>query len=130
MSDHGQTIVLEPAQLSARLEDAINHLSLGSVVFGEQPEVIFCNTRYMEMYGLSPEQVKPGTPTSELIRHRLALGLKVQLAPDDYIRERVGRNIALDTTIQEFTDGRIIAYTVHPLPGGGGLATHEDITER
>ena len=32
--------------------------------------------------------------------------------------------------MQEFTDGRIIAYTVHPLPGGGGLATHEDITER
>ena len=31
----------------------------------------------MEMYGLSPEQVKPGTPTSELIRHRLKLGLKV-----------------------------------------------------
>ena len=130
MSDHGQTIVLEPAQLNARLEDAINHLSLGIVVFSEQREVIFCNKRYMEMYGLSPEQVKPGTPTSELIRRRLALGLKVQLAPDDYIRERVGRDIALDTTIQEFTDGRIIAYTVHPLPGGGGLATHEDITER
>ena len=84
----------------------------------------------MEMYGLSPEQVKPGTPTSELIQHRLNLGLKVQVAPDDYIRERVGRDIALDTTVQEFTDGRIIAYTVHPLPGGGGMATHEDITER
>ena len=82
------------------------------------------------MYGLSPEQVKPGTPTSELIRHRLNLGLKVPVAPDDYIRERVGRDIALDTTVQEFTDGRIIAYTVYPLPGGGGMATHEDITER
>ena len=52
------------------------------------------------------------------------------VAPDDYIRERVGRDIALDTTVQEFTDGRIIAYTVHPMPGGGGMATHEDITER
>jgi diguanylate cyclase (GGDEF)-like protein len=47
-----------------------------------------------------------------------------------YVRQRVGRDIALDTTVQEFTDGRIIAYTVHPLPGGGGMATHEDITER
>jgi hypothetical protein len=25
-------------------------------------------------------------------------------------------------------DGRIIAYTVYPMPGGGGMATHEDIT--
>src|SRR5438046_5666203 len=82
------------------------------------------------MYGLSPEQVKPGTPTSELIQHRLDLGLKVRTSPEDYIRERVGRDIALDTTVQEFTDGRIIAYTVRPLPDGGGIATHEDITER
>jgi len=116
--------------LSARLEEAINHLSLGIVIFDEKREVVFCNERYREMYALSPEQVKPGTPTSELIRHRLDLGLKVPLAPDDYIRARVGRDIALDTTVQEFADGRIIAYTVYPVPVGGGMATHEDITER
>src|SRR6266576_2563179 len=120
----------EPADFSARLEEAINHLSLGIVLFSEKREVIFCNRRYAEMYGLSPEQVKPGTPTSELIRHRLKLGLKVSLTPDDYVRARVGQDVALDTTVQEFTDGRIIAYTVYPMPGGGGMATHEDITER
>ena len=130
MTDHGQIIAARSAQLSARLEEAINHLSLGIVIFDEKREVVFCNARYREMYGLSPEQVKPGTPTSELIRHRLSLGLKVQVTPDEYIRERVGRDIALDTTVQEFADGRIIAYTVYPVPGGGGMATHEDITER
>ncbi|MDI1263219.1 MAG: PAS-domain containing protein, partial [bacterium] len=130
MTDHGQIAVLGAAHLSARLEDAINHLSLGIVVFNENREVVFCNRRYIEMYGLTPEQVKPGTPTSELIRHRLNLGLEVQVAPDEYVRERVGRDIALDTTVQKFQDGRLVAYTVHPLPGGGGLATHEDITER
>jgi diguanylate cyclase (GGDEF)-like protein/PAS domain S-box-containing protein len=119
-----------PTDLSARLEQAINNLSLGIVIFDEKREVVFCNKRYIEMYGLSPEQVKPGTPTSELIQHRLDLGLKVRTSPDEYIRERVGRNIALDTTVQEFTDDRIIAYTVRPMPDGGGIATHEDITER
>jgi diguanylate cyclase (GGDEF)-like protein len=130
MTDHGQITASRSAQLSARLEEAINHLSLGIVIFDEKREVVFCNERYRQMYGLSPEQVKPGTPTRELIRHRLDLGLKVEVAPDDYIRERVGRDIALDTTVQEFADGRIIAYTVYPVPGGGGMATHEDITER
>src|SRR5258707_15509439 len=95
----------ELAQLSARLVEAINHLSLGIVVFNEKREVVFCNKRYAEMYGLSPEQVKPGTPTSELIRHRLKLGLKVSVTHDDYVRARVGRDVALDTTVQEFTDG-------------------------
>jgi diguanylate cyclase (GGDEF)-like protein len=130
MTDHGQVTAPRSAQLSARFEEAINNLSLGIVVFDEKREVVFCNARYQEMYGLSPEQVAPGTPTRELIQHRLKLGLKVQVAPDDYIRARVGRDIALDTTVQEFTDGRIIAYTVYPMPGGGGMATHEDITER
>jgi diguanylate cyclase (GGDEF)-like protein len=130
MTDHGQITAPRSAPLSARLEEAINLLSLGIVIFDEQRDVIFCNGRYREMYGLSPEQVKPGTPTRELIRNRLNLGLKVPVAPDDYIRERVGRDIALDTTVQEFADGRIIAYTVYPVPGGGGMATHEDITER
>src|SRR5947199_6044138 len=130
MTDHGQITASRSAPLSARLEEAINNLSLGIVVFDEKREVVFCNERYREMYALSPEQVKPGTPTRELIQHRLKLGLKVQTAPDDYIRARVGRDIALDTTVQEFTDGRIIAYTVYPMPGGGGMATHEDITER
>jgi diguanylate cyclase (GGDEF)-like protein/PAS domain S-box-containing protein len=130
MTDHGQITAPHSAQSSARFEEAINNLSLGIVVFDEKREVVFCNGRYREMYGLSPEQVRPGTPTSELIRHRLGLGLKVQVAPDDYVRARVGRDIALDTTVQEFADGRIIAYTVYPMPGGGGMATHEDITER
>ena len=129
MTDGGHIIAPQPAPI-ARLEEAIHHLSLGIVIFDDKREVVFCNARYRDMYGLSPEQVKPGTPTSELIRHRLKLGLKVTVAPDDYVRQRVGRDIALDTTMQEFTDGRIIAYTVHPMPGGGGMATHEDITER
>jgi diguanylate cyclase (GGDEF)-like protein len=131
MSEHDQTkIDLEPAGLHALLEEAIHNLSLGIVIFNDKRQVVFCNRRYMQMYGLSPHQVKPGTPTSNLIQHRLNTGLKVRGAHEDYIRERVGRDIALDTTVQEFTDGRIIAYTVRPLPDGGGIATHEDITER
>src|SRR4030095_6931820 len=130
MTDHGQITALRSAPLSARVEEAINNLSLGIVVFDEKREVVFCNERYRQMYGLSPEQVKPGTPTRELIRHRLDLGPKVPVAPHQSHRERAGRNIALDTTVQQFADGRIIAYTVYPMPGGGGMATHEDITER
>jgi diguanylate cyclase (GGDEF)-like protein len=131
MTDREQPAIDEgPSDLHALLQVAIHNLSLGIVIFNDKRQVVFCNQRYMQMYGLSPEQVKPGTLTSALIQHRLNLGLKVRGAHEDYIRERVGRNIALDTTVQEFTDGRIIAYTVRPLPEGGGIATHEDITER
>jgi diguanylate cyclase (GGDEF)-like protein len=120
----------EPARASWLLEQAINNLSLGLIIFDKKREVVFCNKRYMEIYGLSSEQVKPGTPTSELIQHRLNLGLKVLSKPDDYIRERVGSAVIPGTTVHEFADGRIIAYTVYPMPDGGGMATHDDITGR
>ena len=120
----------KPAHRTWLLEEAIDNLSLGLIVFDNEREVVFCNKRYTEIYGLSSEQVKPGTPTSELIQHQLNLGLKVLSKPDDYIRERVEGAVVPGTTVHEFTDGRIIAYTVYPMPDGGGMATHEDITGR
>ena len=120
----------EPAHPSRLLEQAINNLSFGLIIFDSKREVVFCNKRYTEIYGLSSEQVKPGTPVSDLIQHRLNLGLKVRSKPDEYIRQRLGNAVVPATTIQEFTDGRIIIYNVYPMPDGGGMATHEDVTGR
>jgi diguanylate cyclase (GGDEF)-like protein len=118
----------EPASPAMLLEEAVNNLSLGLVIFDGNREVVFCNRRYMEIYGLSAERVKSGTPVSELIQHRLNLGVKTLFKPDE--RQRVTNAVVPGITVQEFTDGRIIAYTVYPMPGGGGMATHEDITGR
>jgi diguanylate cyclase (GGDEF)-like protein/PAS domain S-box-containing protein len=119
-----------PADQIRLFEEAFNNLSLGVIIFDDKREVVFCNRRYMEIYGLSAEQVKPGTATSDLIRYRLKLGLKVQEAPDDYVRGRVGKPVVQHTAVQEFADGRIIRYAIRPMSNGGGMATHEDITER
>jgi diguanylate cyclase (GGDEF)-like protein/PAS domain S-box-containing protein len=131
MTDVGKvTAGRESVEPGRPIEEAFDHLALGIVVFDGKREVVFCNLRYREIYGLTPEQVKPGTPTTDLIRHRLRLGLKIQESPEEYIRQRVGKPVAPHSSVQEFADGRIIRYTVHPMTGGGGLATHEDITER
>jgi diguanylate cyclase (GGDEF)-like protein len=120
----------EPARPAVLLEQAINNLSLGLIIYDAKREVVFCNRRYMEIYGLSAERVKPGTPIGEMIQHRLNLGLKIHSKPDEYIRELLANAVVPGTTVLEFADGRIIAYTVYPMPGGGGMATHEDITGR
>jgi diguanylate cyclase (GGDEF)-like protein len=120
----------EPAHPISLFQEAIHNLALGFIIFDNKREVVFCNKRYMEIYGLAPEQVKPGTPISGLIQHRLNLGLKVGSRPDAYIRERIGNAVVEATSVHEFSDGRKIAYTVRPMPNGGGMATHADITER
>jgi PAS domain-containing protein len=119
-----------PADLARLLPQAVDNLSLGIIIFDAKREVVFCNARYREIYRLSADQVRPGTPIRELIQHRLNLGLKVHATPEDYIRERVGRDVVEDSAVHEFVDGRIIAYRIHPMPDGGGMATHEDITAR
>jgi diguanylate cyclase (GGDEF)-like protein len=120
----------EPTLASSLLEQAINNLALGLIIFDNKREVVFCNKRYLEIYRLSSEQTKPGTPISELIQHRLNLGLKVRSTPDEYIQERLENAAVPATTVQEFSDGRIIIYSVYPMPDGGGMATHEDVTGR
>src|SRR5262249_28494928 len=131
MRDFDETTT-EPAgaEGASLFERAINQLSLGIIIFDSKREVVFCNARYREIYGLSPERVQPGTPISALIQHRLNLGLKVRATAEDYIRERVGREMVEDSAVHEFMDGRVIRFRIYPLPDGSGMATHEDITER
>jgi diguanylate cyclase (GGDEF)-like protein len=112
------------------LEQAFNNLSLGLIICDNKYEVVSCNKRYMEIYGLSSEQVKPGTPVRDLIQHRFNLGFKVLSKPDEYSRRLAGSAVVPGTTVHQYTDGRIISYTIYPLPDGGAMATHEDITAR
>jgi diguanylate cyclase (GGDEF)-like protein len=120
----------ELAYPSGLLEAAVNNLALGLMIFDGNDELVFCNKRYMEIYRLGPEQVRPGTPIKKLIQHRLDLGFKAPSRPDEQIRELIGSGIVQRTSVQELADGRIIAFSIYPMPGGGGMATHEDITAR
>src|ERR1700760_385139 len=85
-----QSIEAAPGFPGGLLVEALNRLALGLIIFDKKREIVFCNQRYIEIYGLTPERVKPGTPISEMIQHRLTLGLKVLQKPDEYIRERIG----------------------------------------
>jgi diguanylate cyclase (GGDEF)-like protein len=109
---------------------ALNNMSQGLVLFDSDRRVVICNKRYQDMFGFTADQVKPGTPIAELIRHRLSLGLKVPADGDSYIRTQVEGPITADNAYHEFADGRIIAYAIRPMPDGGGIVTHEDVTDQ
>jgi diguanylate cyclase (GGDEF)-like protein len=125
-----RAIAPEQVRRTWLLEQAFNNLSLGLIICDNKYEVVSCNKRYMEIYGLSSEQVKPGTPVRDLIQHRFNLGFKVLSKPDEYSRRLAGSAVVPGTTVHQYTDGRIISYTIYPLPDGGAMATHEDITAR
>ena len=47
---------------------ALDNMSQGLVMFDSSSRLVVCNRRYLEMYGLSPDIVKPGFTLREIAR--------------------------------------------------------------
>jgi diguanylate cyclase (GGDEF)-like protein len=112
-----------------RLDTAVNNMTQGLLLFDSAHRVVVCNQRYIEMYGLSPDVIKPGCPFRDVIAHRKETG-SFTGDIDAYCANTV-RDMPLGKmTIITTTDGRSIQIANRPLADGGWVATHEDITER
>jgi diguanylate cyclase (GGDEF)-like protein len=104
-------------------------MTQGLLLFDAQACVVICNQRYIDMYGLSREVIKPGRPFREVIAHRKATGSfagDIDAYVGDVMRD-VGRP---SVTTMQTADGRSIQISSRPVADGGWVATHEDITER
>jgi diguanylate cyclase (GGDEF)-like protein len=129
------------AELRAREEDlqaqnmrfdiAINNMTQGLLLYDSAKRLIVCNHRYIEMYGLSPDVVKPGLSFRDLIAYRKQTG-SFKGDVDDFCSS-VLRNVALGKVthnVVETADGHSIQIVNQPLADSGWVTTHEDITER
>ena len=114
-----------------RLDTAINNMTQGLLLYDSSARIVVCNQRYIEMYGLSPDVVKPGCNFRDVIAHRKETG-SFEGDVDDFC-STVLRNVAqgkVTHTVLESLDGRSIQIVNRPLVAGGWVATLEDITER
>lgn len=113
------------------LQTAINNMSQGLLLFNVSEQLVICNRRYLEMYHLSPEIVKPGCTFRQLIEyHKQARSFDGDInnhLQDLRSRLRTGRASQIQNGLP---DGRSIQIVNQPLPDGGWVATHEDITEQ
>ena len=112
-----------------RLDTAVENIIQGLTLFDQSRRLVVCNQRYIEMYGLSADVVKPGCYLRDLIAHRNDVGF-VQVDVDAYcakIHEHALRGEAFSV---QSKDGRTFQITHRPLSDGGWVATHEDVTER
>ena len=115
----------------ARLDTAINNMTQGLLLYGPDTRIVFCNQRYLEMYNLSPEVVKPGCLFRDLIEYRKSIG-SFKGDVDDFC-STILRNIAQNKTnhyVDGTDDGRSVEIVNRPVAGGGWVATLEDVTER
>jgi diguanylate cyclase (GGDEF)-like protein/PAS domain S-box-containing protein len=119
------------ADTNNRFDVALSNMSQGLLLFDSSKRIVVVNRKYIEMYGLAPEVVKPGLQFEELIRHRKEMGSFVgdveQYCADIDAALTQGKNASL---IVETPDGRSIRLVNQPIAGGAWVATHEDITEQ
>ncbi len=117
---------------SAYLALALNNMTQGFVMFDSADRLVVCNDRYIEMYGLDPNIIKPGATLVDVIRNRFASG-SLDIDVERYRQEilefiKDGRSSG---TIVETPDGRAISVVNRPVKGGDyWIGTHDDITER
>jgi diguanylate cyclase (GGDEF)-like protein len=129
-----QLIAQSEAEISKqyeRLSLAINNMPQGLCMFDSNQKLIICNDRYQQMYELPLELTAPGTSLRKILEFREASSVGPAFA-ENYVEDRL-RAIASSKPwdfVHELRDGRTIAITHVPLPSGGLISTHEDVTER
>ena len=118
---------------NVQLDAALNNMAQGLAMFDAAQRLIICNDRYANMYGLTPEQVKPGTTLRQILEYRIATG-QIEGRTADELLESVLSRVPYGGSLGYYTtrlgDGRCIAVAVQPMSDGGRVTTHQDITEQ
>lgn len=114
------------------IEIALNNMSQGLVMFDSKERLVIANDRYIDLYGMSRDVVKPGCTLRALIQHRSDRGT-LDLDVEKYRRDILNAVHAgeVNARMVETPDGRVISVINKSiLKGKYWIGTHEDVTER
>jgi methyl-accepting chemotaxis protein len=114
-----------------QLTSALDYMSQGLCMFDRRSRVVICNKPFLRMYKLSENIVKPGCTLRALLEHRKQTGLLTR-DPEQYCKEILEANAAGKTSTWTVpaSDGRTVYSINQPMPDGGWVSTHEDVTDR
>jgi len=115
-----------------RFDVALNNLTQGVCFFDGARRLILANRRYAEIYNLSAELIRPGITLEEIVDLRFAAGTSPNMTREEYLtwRNSIAVSDQPNDTIVNLKSGQIVSIHHRPMPDGGWVATHEDITER
>ncbi len=116
-------------RMNLQLKTTLANMPHGVCMFSGDKKLMLANDLYHTMYGLTPEQVRPGTPLIDILKSRIAVGTSPKDG-EQYVADRLA---AAETPqpsyiVDELCDGRIMAMSRQSMPDGGSVAIHQDIT--
>ncbi len=117
---------------NARFDAALNNMSQALCMVDGNQQLIVCNTRFLELFGLTPGLVQPGTKIADIFRS-MSVTRQCDPALIQATREEQQSLIFAHQSgsfTQEIEGGPALAVSHQPMTGGGWVATYEDVTER
>ena len=121
----------EASVQNERFEAALNNMVQGLSMFDSEQRLVVCNSKYASIFGIPGHLTRPGTAYSEILAHRIASGAYAGPDPAGYLKGRLDNaRTSRASELMEARDDRRILITRTPMPSGGWLSMHEDVTER
>ncbi len=117
------------AQKSQQLDAAISNMSQGLSMFDGQQRLLVFNEQFLHIYGLAPEQIRLGMTFGDILVERAKTG-SVPPDLDNFVGTSLEQvaNPEPSDIVHTFVDGRSVSISLQPMPDGGWVSVHQDIT--
>jgi len=129
-----EALELELTNTNSRIQSALDNMGEGLCMFDGQKRLVVWNDKYARWYQLPDELLQVGTPHTAIIANRVSQGILDGKTTTDAVQDKIsGLNqlpqAASSSRTDQLRDGRYIRVTRQPLPDGGWVATHTDVTQ-
>jgi diguanylate cyclase (GGDEF)-like protein len=127
---HYEDVLREQSLL---FDAALENMPHGLCLYDKDLRVIVSNQRYREIYNLSAEDTRPGTPMLELIRKSTDRGVHVSDTDPEQLLANILRWKEQNPDrpyLRHLGDGRVISVRFQRMANGGWVSTFEDVSER
>jgi diguanylate cyclase (GGDEF)-like protein len=116
---------------NSRFNAAIENMSQGLSMFDGAAQLIVCNRRFGEIYGLQDHLLQRGATLSAILARMADNGFHVAegVGFADLLQRGLTSEEAFAANVRA-ADDRVVQIVGQPMADGGFVATHEDVTER
>lgn len=118
---------------AAPLRSALEALSDGVAVFDEEMCLVTCNQRYIEMFPLIADLIRPGAHWDDMLRACVERR-QIHDPFDDveaFMNRAIANRIQFDREIlAHHTDGKVYQVSFAPAQSGGYVVMRRDVTEQ